>query len=265
MMPRTGVDYADYNITVYREPCPYQCRYCWAWRLPLFKKRIGSGKYVPVDEARKIAVKCSRGERVVVSFTSDPYPFREAWLNITRNVIFALRSHGCPTIMILTKNPVLALKDRDIMLAHITGAKCYVETWLGTTITSADIYHKLSTIFEPHAPRTDMRLRALNEYAGQGGKVWISLEPIIPAYYFDLFPENILGKILDCLDPEKIALIVLGKLNYVKQIRKYLPMALLGEEEAKEFYREHIPIAIDLLKQYGIPYHIKKELAKVIE
>ena len=42
-------------------------------------------------------------------------------------------------------------------------------------------------------------------------------------------------------------------------------MVILGEEETREFYREHIPIAIDLLKQHGIPYHIKKELAKVIE
>ena len=228
------------------------------------RSRIQRGKYVPVYEALKIAEKCTNGERVVVSFTSDPYPFREAWENRTRSVIFALRYHGCPTVMILTKNPVLALKDRDVMLTHIVETKYYEETWLGTTITSADTYHPFSIMLEPNAPRTHLRLKALQEYAKQGGKVWLSLEPIIPVDHWDFYPETIISKILGYLDLEKIALIVLGRLNYINQIKKYMPTSLPNEEGIIQFYREHVPEAIDLLKEHGIPYHVKKELKKVI-
>ncbi len=263
-MPRTGVDYADYNITVYRY-CPYQCLYCWAWRVPLNAKRIQGGKYVPEIEAERIAMRMKPDEIVVVSFTSDPYPLNEAWENRTRRVIFALRYYGCGTIMILTKNPLLALKDRDIMLTYIAGAKCYVETWLGTTITSIDTVFPFSHMLEANAPRTKLRLMALREYQKQGGKVWLSIEPIIPAHYSSLYPENIVKKIITELDPDKIALVVLGRLNYIRQIKKHMPISMPSEKKATEFYREHVPEAIDILKQHGIPYHVKKELEKVIK
>lgn len=231
------------------------------------RKRIESGRYDPIQEAVRIAKKCKNGERVVVSFTSDPYPFCEAWMNITRNVIGALRFNGCPTVMILTKNPVLALKDRDVMLPVIAGHECVPETWLGTTITSADMFNVFSTILEPNAPRTRLRLRALKEYQRQGGKVWISIEPIIPAPYFDFYPLSIVDEILRVLDPDKIALLVLGRLNYINQVKKYLPLQglITKEDVIREFYELHVPPAIDRLKEHSIPFHIKKELAKVLE
>ena len=261
-VPKSSVDYADYNITVYRY-CPYQCRYCYVWRNKLFASRVQRGKYIPVEEAVRIAKKCRNGERVVVSFTSDPYPFNEAWMNITRNVIGALRFNGCPTVMVLTKNPILALKDRDVMLPVIVGHECDSETWLGTTITSADMFNVFSAFLEPNAPRTRLRLQALKEYQKQGGKVWISIEPIIPAPYFDLYPLSIVNEVLKVLDPDKIALVVLGRLNYVKQIRKHLPLSglITKEEMIKEFYELHVPPAIDKLKEHSIPFHVKKELA----
>ncbi len=227
-------------------------------------KRIQGGKYDPVLEAERIAKRCRNGERVVVSFTSDPYPFREAWINKTRWVIAKLRRYGCPTVMVLTKNPVLALKDRDIMLASIVGTECYVETWLGTTITSADTYHPFSALLEPNAPRTHLRLLALREYQRQGGKVWVSIEPIIPVDHKDFYPETIVNEILELLDPEKIALIVLGRLNYINQIKKYMPITLPSEKESIKFYKKHVPQTIDLLREHQIPFHIKKELKRVL-
>ena len=263
-MPRSGVDYADYNITVYRY-CPYQCLYCYVWRTKLFASRVWRGKYDPVEEAMKISMKCSKGERVVVSFTSDPYPYREALYNLTRGVIFNLRYYGYPTVMVLTKNPLLALKDKDIMLSHIVGAKHYVETWLGTTITTA--FDQESIIIEPNAPRTSIRLKSLLEYQKCGGYVWVSIEPIIPLDKSSFYPKTIVRQIIETLDTDKIKLVVLGRLNYIKLIRIYLPYPLneLTEEKAKWFYKDYVPEAIDLLKEHGIPYHVKKELAKVLE
>jgi len=263
-MPRSGVDYADYNITVYRF-CPYQCLYCYVWRTKLFSSRVRKGKYIPEMEAERIAKKMKPNDRVVVSFTSDPYPPQEAWERRTSRVIFTLRYYGDGTVMVLTKNPLLALKDRDVMLTYIVGSKYYVETWLGTTITTA--FDQESIIIEPNVPRTSLRLKALREYQKQGGYVWLSIEPIIPLDKSSFYPKTIVGEIIETLDTDKIKLIVLGRLNYIKLIRKYLPYPLneMTEEEAKQFYKDYVPEAIDLLKEHGIPYHVKKELAKVLE
>ncbi len=262
-MPRSGVDYADYNVTVYRS-CPYGCVYCWAWRVPVMASRIRRGRYVPSVEAERVALKCRVGERVVVSFTSDPYPFEEAWRNWTREVILMLRRYGECTVMVLTKNPVLALKDRDVMISNIAGAPRYVECWLGTTVTSADINEVMSVRLEPNSPRTDLRLRALREFQREGGYVWVSVEPIIPAYMKCFKPDVIVRKVIDVLDADKVRLVVLGKLNYVNQVKKNLPIPVLDGEEAGEWYREHVPEAIDILKEHGINYHVKKELTKVL-
>ena len=212
----------------------------------------------------RVARKSKAGERVVGSFTSDPYPFREAWMNQTRNVIFALRENSCAIVMVLTKNPLLALKDRDIMLSNIVNAKCYSETWLGTTITSTDSYHPFSSMWEPYAPRTKLRLRALREYQREGGYVWVSLEPLIPIDHFDVYPESLVSVIIENLDPDRIKLVVLGRMNYINQLKRIVPFTLPDEATAVKFYREHVPEAIDILKQYGINYHVKKELKKVL-
>ena len=84
-MPKTNVEYATDNITVYRY-CKNGCVYCWAWRIPLFSKRIEKGKYNPVEEARKY-LKIRDRRVIVISFTSDPYPFEEVVWKITRRVL----------------------------------------------------------------------------------------------------------------------------------------------------------------------------------
>lgn len=264
-MPRSGVDYADYNITVYRY-CPYQCLYCYVWRNKLFASRVSRGKYNPVEEALRIAKKMKPNERVVVSFTSDPYPFEEAHMNKTRQVIFALRKNCSGTVLVLTKNPLLALKDIDIMLHDFACLDNHDSAWLGTTITSIDDHE--SIIFEPVAPRTSLRLRALREYQNNGGYVWISIEPILPLERpASFYPDKIVRRIIRYLDTDMIKLVVLGRLNYIGQVKKHLPYPLneITEEKAKQFYKSYVPEAIDVLKEHGIPYHVKKELEKVIE
>ena len=223
-------------------------------------KRIQSGKYRPIDEA--IRLSRVHGKRIVVSFTSDPYPWKEVWSMTTRQVLHYLIVNSDNIIMVLTKNPLLALRDFDVMEL---ASRNKSEVWVGTTVTSANTYHPFSITLELYAPRTVLRLYALKMFQERGIPVWISLEPIIPVDHWDFYPETIISRILGFLKPDKIKLVVLGRLNYINQIKKHMPVSLPSENEAIEFYREHIPIAIDLLKQYGIPYHIKKELAKVIE
>ena len=236
-MPKSSVDYATDNITVYRF-CPYQCRYCWAWRLGIFRSRIVRGKYDPLREATKYLYKYNR--IIVVSFTSDPYPPQEAEKQLTRKVLSIL-SKSRNRVLVLTKNPILALRDIDIMLQG--------DVWLGTTITTID--DKVASDWEPRAPPPSQRLNALLYAKKRGIRTWLSVEPIIPG---TTYPEEIIRETLWYVD-----FYVLGSLNYVKQLRLQF-----REEDLREWYDKHVKPAIKLLKTLNKRYHIKKELRRYL-
>ena len=51
-MTKTGVEYADEQISIYPAPCTYACRYCWA-RLPIWRYRLKNPH--PIREANRLA------------------------------------------------------------------------------------------------------------------------------------------------------------------------------------------------------------------
>jgi len=235
-VPKSGVDYATDNITVYRRPCPYGCLYCWAWRAPLFSSRIARGSYDPVREAERYARMGSR-RTVVVSFTSDPYPPQEEALGVTRRVLGALSTSN-HKVLVLTKNPALALRDLDIFKSHR-------DMWLGTTVTSLQL-----TRWEPEAPDPRRRLEALRAAHEEGVRTWLSIEPIIPGA---TYPEAIVSETLDYVD-----WYVLGALNYAKRV------AGIGEGALRAWYEAHVVEAVEVLKSRGKPFHVKEELRRLL-
>ncbi len=240
-MPRTGVEYASDQITVYRG-CPYGCAYCWAWRLPVFAKRIASGRYDPVREARKYLK--TRGRTIVVSFTSDPYPPQEVRERRTRRVLEILAQNPRNRVLILTKNPMLALRDLDLMLEH-------GDMWLGTTITALDPYYYSK--LEPGAPSPQERLYALRIAKRYGAKTWLSVEPIIP----DATGADILFATVDYVD-----WYVLGALNYADKLDLGIR---INKRELAFYYRYNVPSWTRYLGHQGKPYHIKRELKRYLE
>ena len=237
-MPKSAVDYATDNITVYRF-CHFNCLYCWAWRLPLFASRIKRGKYNPIEEAKRY-LKIKEPRVIVVSFTADPYLPEEKEKKLTRKVLEVLSNARQHKVLILTKNPELALRDLDLMKKH-------GNMWLGTTITSLE-----PNIYEPRAPIPKRRLEALSKAHEQGIKTWISIEPIIPQI---TFPQAIIAKTKDYVD-----WYVLGALNYTTQLK-------LGytKQELHSWYNEHVKQAIELLEFINNPYYIKKELKRWLQ
>ena len=239
-MPRSSVDYATDQITVYRY-CPYNCAYCYVWRNKLFASRVVRGRYDPVEEARKYLRK--NGRTIVVSFVSDPYPPEEAVRGLTRRVLELLCRTG-NRVMVLTKNPLIPL-SRDLDL-FING----YDAWLGTTVITLSIV--ISSVLENHAPNPWLRLYALKLAKEKGVKTWLSIEPIIP-YKTD---------IIDIINASKsfTDYYVLGAFNYPKHLG-----FKLSKEELRRYYQYKIPKAIELLESYGISYHIKKELKRYLD
>jgi len=236
-MPKSSVDYATDNITVYRRPCPYGCLYCWAWRIPLFKSRIERGLYDPLEEAARYA-RMGKRKIIVVSFTSDPYPPYEKVFKKTKQVLETLASNPRHRILVLTKNPRLALRDLDIFKSH-------PDMWLGTTVISLK-----PTDWEPYAPSPEERLEALKIAHSEGCKTWLSIEPIIPKV---TYPEHIISETLDYID-----WYVLGAFNYSKII------ANVNKTMLKIWYEAHVVEAIKALRSYGKEFYIKKELRKYL-
>ncbi len=230
-MVKSRVEYATDQITIYRY-CPYACEYCYVWRNKIFSSRVIRGKYNPLEEAKRYLNK--EGRTIVISFVSDPYPPEEKERQITREVLSIL-AKSRNRVMILTKNPILALRDIEIIQQG--------DIWLGTTVITLENWQK----YEPRVPSPFDRLHALRVAKKQGIKTWLSIEPLVPQKN----PETIIE-----ISASFVDLYVLGSLNY----------RLLGfkKEELRRFYREHIPRMTKLIEELGRPYIIKKELKRYL-
>lgn len=234
-MTRSKVDYATDQITVYRY-CQYGCRYCYVWRNKLFSSRVIRGKYDPVEEAEKYLNKKNRV--IVVSFVSDPYPPEEREKRLTRRVLEVL-CNSKNKVLVLTKNPQLALRDVDVMNG---------DCWLGTTVITLN--KKYWRYWEPSTPYPpSRRLWALRTAHEVGVRTWLSIEPIIPE---TSIPENIVMKTLDYID-----YYILGSFNYPERLgyTTYTPRILY------KWYSKHVTRTIEILEQHGKPYLVKKELS----
>jgi len=234
-MTRSKVDYATDQITVYRS-CPYGCRYCYVWRNKLFSGRILRGKYDPVEEAKKYARR--KGRTIVVSFVSDPYPPEEREKKLTRRVLEVLGMSD-NTVLVLTKNPLLSLRDIDVYGKHYM---------LGTTVITMNNrywrYWEPNTLYKP-----SRRIHALKTAHDTGIHTWLSIEPIIP---YTTIPENIVMKTIDYVD-----YYVLGAFNYPSR----LGYTTYTYDILRRWYKKHVTKTIRILEKHSKPYLVKKELS----
>ncbi len=189
----------------------------------------------PLDEARAYARKRSRSI-IVISFTTDPYPPEEVDRRLTRRVLEILAEAPQHRILVLTKNPRLALRDMDLMLQH-------GDTWLGTTLTSLSDPNPL----EPKAPPASKRLAALRAAKRDGVRTWLSLEPIVPGVTDVAAIVEATYSFVDFY--------VLGAFNYASQLG-------FREPEPKEY--EPVLDGIWLLDALGKEFFVKKELRKIL-
>lgn len=249
-MGKTDVEYATDQITI-RKDCPFDCDYCWR-KLPINQNRLNRFPPRPIETALKYAN--ARKRRVImVSFFSEPYTLGEKYERITKKVLQILvpTKH---TIMILTKNPILAERDYRLLKDNC---------WMGSTITAP---YKIPD--EPYASHNPERIKALKLAKSLGIKTWISLEPILPHVINDI-------PLLIKNTHTFIDYYVIGRLDYETQLgyskipkRFYLPVLrkviqLLHKlgyrrgrfQQKKDFVRQTII--------YPEPktYHIKRQLA----
>lgn len=207
--------------------CGHQCTYCYLRTRygadPEPKAKVGIFERLKYQMATLSGTK----ERVLLSFSSDPYQPLNAGLGLTRQCLALLYYNNVP-FQVLTKGALAAANDFDLY-RHCDA--------FAVTLTLLDERWKE---WEPKAGEPASRMAALREAKQAGIETWVSLEPVID-------PEQSL-KIIEETH-EYVDLYKIGTLNYVTP-----PSPI----DWRAFGRE----AIALCERFGKPYCIKSDLAQ---
>lgn len=165
-------EYAPLACNLYRG-CSHGCLYCYApsclqRKREVFHREVGARSGI-IDALRKDAAKhAGTSQRVLLSFTSDPYQPAEEGLGLTREALEVLVEHHIP-FQVLTKGGLRASRDFDLFVAG--------DGWLATTLVFTDEASRVE--WEPNAAPLQSRVEAIQEAHARGIRTWVSVEPVI--------------------------------------------------------------------------------------
>ncbi len=146
--------------------CSFFCLYCYA------TSYIGRKPSVPkrnfLERLRRDLRKADRGKVVNLSTSSDPYPWIESKLGLTRRALELLLSHGFK-VLITTKSHLVA-NDVDLFKGRP----------VAIMITITTLNERLAKTLEPGAPVPSLRLKAIEELSREGVPVGVRIDPVIP-------------------------------------------------------------------------------------
>jgi DNA repair photolyase len=180
----TGNDSPDipfsYSVNCYRG-CTHGCTYCFSRPTHEylgfgagtdFDRKIVAKINAPALLRQEFMKKSWKGERLIFSFTSDPYIPLEASYGLTRQCLEVCLEFRNP-IGIITKS---ALVRRDIDLLARLASEARATVYF--TIPFLD--REVTRALEPHTPSPEARLGAMRDLAAAGIEVGLAIAPIIP-------------------------------------------------------------------------------------
>jgi DNA repair photolyase len=213
--------------------CSHGCIYCYARKMAAqfgtdFDKPIAKKNALAELEkdARKYA---GTNKRVLLCFSCDPYMPEDIELNITRQALKILRQFNV-SYQLLTKGGMRAARDFDLYGPNDAFA---------STLTFID--EKQSLKHEPGAAIPAERIEAIRLAHDRGIETWVSLEPVLDAEQ----SLEIIRATHEFTDLYKI-----GKLNH---------------QASSTNWRAFGTMALNLCREYGKKYYIKKDLAGYLQ
>ena len=186
----------DYAVNPY-VGCQHGCTYCYAH----FMKRFTGhkepwGEFVDVKinalALLKREINNKPSGRVWVSGVCDPYQPLEREYGVTRQCLEILIQHDWP-VTVQTKSP-LVLRDIDLLRRSD-------KVEVGLSVTSAD--DRIRESFEPHAPPTKERIKALGELHLDGVRTYVMIAPMLPG------AEELAGQLSG-----KVDYVLVDRMNY---------------------------------------------------
>lgn len=148
--------------------CSFSCIYCYitSYIKNPHKVRI---KEKIIENTIKDLEKFNKNYYIMLSNSSDPYPYIEKYLNITREILKILKDKVVK-VLIVTKSDIL-LKDLDIL----KGMNVVVTV---TITTLNEDYKKI----EPFAPSPERRIKMLKILKENDIPTAVRIDPIIPFF-----------------------------------------------------------------------------------
>ncbi|MGB9750300.1 MAG: SPL family radical SAM protein [Caldisericia bacterium] len=146
--------------------CSFSCLYCY---ISSFIKDpfIVREKRDIIEKVKKDIEKIDKNLYVSLSNSSDPYPYIEEKLKITREILKIFKDKKVGTL-IITKSDLI-LRDVDLLRE--------MKVSVSMTITT---FKEIYKIIEPFAPSPERRLNVLKKLKESGIKTSVRIDPIIP-------------------------------------------------------------------------------------
>ncbi|HWQ33350.1 MAG TPA: PA0069 family radical SAM protein [Blastocatellia bacterium] len=179
----------DYSVNCYRG-CPHGCTYCFSRPTHEylgfgagtdFERKIVAKVNAPALLGEEFMKRTWKGERLVFSFTSDPYIPLEANYQLTRRCLEVCLEFRNP-VSIITKS-ALVQRDAGLLAELVREADAHVFF----TIPCADA--ETARAIEPFAPLPEARFRAMRTLSEAGVPVGLSISPVIPGLTESQIPE----------------------------------------------------------------------------
>ena len=174
ILTKSGISSIDYAINPYYG-CAHKCQYCYA----VFMKRFTGhtepwGDFVDVkvnapDVLTRQLRRLKKQSHISFGTVCDPYQPLELKYQITRQCLEILKPYR-HSLSILTKSTIV-IRDIDI-LASLHKVK------VSFTITTLD--ERIREVFEPEAPPTDRRFRALRTLSQNNIRTAVFVAPVLP-------------------------------------------------------------------------------------
>lgn len=192
--------------------CAHACTYCYApyiMRVP--PHEWGVEVQAKVNIARLLARELVRKKGVVgLGTVTDPYQPAEAKLLLTRRCLEEMVRAGS-SVSLLTKSD-LVIRDIDLLRKM---ASAEVGVTLNTSIDAR------ATVFEPGAPPTSKRLRAVRALVDADIGTYVFLGPVIPTIT-DHDLDGLIGLIIET----RVRAVMIDRLNLRPGMRERMSMAM---------------------------------------
>jgi DNA repair photolyase len=231
ILNKSGISVIDYAINPYYG-CAHKCQYCYAVFMKKFTGHTEPwGDFVDVkvnapEVLAKQLKRIQKHSRISFSTVCDPYQPLELKYGITRKCLEILIPYR-HSVSILSKSAIV-VRDIDI-LSRLNEVK------VSFTVTTTD--EKIRKVFEPGAPSTEQRFKALRTLSQSGIRTSLFVAPVLP--YLSDTEEN-LGNIFSAAKLAGAEYVMFDTLNPYPKVW----------HNVRRLVKTHFPAATDYFDYY---------------
>jgi len=217
--------------------CSFSCIYCYITSYIKNPNHVRLKEEV-FEKVKREIKKIDKGSYIVISNSSDPYPYIEKNLNITREILKVFKEENIK-VLIVTKSDII-LKDIDLLKE--------MNVVITMTITTFDENYKL---IEPYAPSPERRLKAIQILSENKINTAIRIDPIIPFFNDDFEKLEEMIKVFSKYSKQIISSTLKLKYDSIKKFK----------ENLKDIFDKFIPL---YKERVGNSYYIERSLREKI-